>query len=114
MRLSQRLGAPLERPSGGFRNFPSALLPAERRGRRIFGRSCRASARRLWNSSLSRALAASRRGLVFAYGASGSSLFDNCIGRKRDVGGGVLAGLRLLGRIPGRKLKEPTWRFESE
>ena len=25
------------------------------------------------------------------------SLFDNCIGRKRDVGGGVLAGLCCLG-----------------
>jgi hypothetical protein len=43
-----------------------------------------------------------------------SLLFDNCIGRKRDVGGGVLAGLRSLSRILGRELKEPIWRFESE
>src|SRR5271167_4975970 len=99
MRLSQRLGALLERLSGGFRDFPSALLPAERRGRRILGRSCCASVRRLWNSSSSRASAAVRWGLVLAYGASRSSLFDNCIGRKRDVGGGVLAGLWSLGRF---------------
>ena len=32
-------------------------------------------------------------------------LFDKCIGRKRDVGGGVLAGLCLLGWVFGVKLK---------
>ena len=42
IRASPTAWRALERPSGGFRDFPSALLPAERRGRRIFGRSCRA------------------------------------------------------------------------
>ena len=35
----------------------------------------------------------SPQSLVFALWGFGSLLFDNCIGRKRDVGGGVLAGL---------------------
>ena len=30
------------------------------------------------------------------------ALFDNCIGRKRDVGGGVLAGLWRLGWVAAR------------
>ena len=33
--------------------------------------------------------------LGFVLWGLGSLLFDNRIGRKRDVGGGVLAGLRL-------------------
>jgi hypothetical protein len=40
-----------------------------------------------------------------APGLSGSSLFDKFIGRKRDVGGGVLAGLFAFGwiwREPGQ------------
>ena len=39
--------------------------------------------------------------LVLAWGLLASSLFDNCIGRKRDVGGVVLAGLSPLGRVLG-------------
>ena len=35
----------------------------------------------------------------------GSVLFDNRIGRKRDVGGGVLAGPWLSGRLFKRKLE---------
>jgi len=60
-------------------------------------------------------LAADRRKVwSVLVGLLGSLLFDNCIGRKRDVGGGVLAGLRSSGRVLGRELEEPTWRFESE
>ena len=41
----------------------------------------------------------SPRSLVCACGSFGSLLFDNRIGRKRDVGGGVLAGLWSPGRL---------------
>ena len=37
-------------------------------------------------------------------GLCGSSLFDNCIGRKRDVGGVVLAGLWRFGFAFGDEL----------
>ena len=43
------------------------------------------------------ALAAGRLRVWFRLWSFGSLLFDNCIGRKRDVGGGVLAGLWLSG-----------------
>src|ERR1700722_20370938 len=99
MRLSQRRGAFFEAAkSAGYGNFPNALLPAVRRGRRIFGRFRTARKRGstefgpetgLWRRVASR--------FGFCLWSFGSLLFDNCIGRKRDVGGGVLAGLRLSG-----------------
>ena len=38
--------------SAGYGNFPNALLPAERRGRRIFGRFLLRESAVIWNSSL--------------------------------------------------------------
>src|SRR5271165_6244252 len=53
IRVLQRLGGPFRRLSGWFRDLSSLLLPAERRGRRIFGRLDRAKARdvTIWSSS---------------------------------------------------------------
>jgi hypothetical protein len=44
-------------------------------------------------------------GFGFGSWSFGSVLFDNRIGRKRDVGGGVLAGLWSSGRILGASLE---------
>ena len=105
MRLSQRFGALLERLCGGSRDFPSALLPAERRGGgfsvvpvgRKRGEIEIQARSELWRRN------AARFGL--GLWGSGSLLFDNCIGRKRDVGGGVLAGLRSSTRVLGVSLR---------
>ena len=55
----------------------------------------------------------SPRSLVCACGSFGSLLFDNRIGRKRDVGGGVLAGLWSAGRLLSASLGQIR-RLESE
>jgi hypothetical protein len=44
-------------------------------------------------------------GFGFGSWGFGSVLFDNRIGRKRDVGGGVLAGPWLSGRLFKRELR---------
>jgi hypothetical protein len=47
----------------------------------------------MWNSGLGPGFGGgSPQGLAWVRGGFGSVLFDNRIGRKRDVGGGVLAG----------------------
>jgi hypothetical protein len=49
-----------------------------------------------------------RRQVWFALGGLlAPLLFDNCIGRKRDVGGGVLAGLWSLVAFPAQ-----AWEFD--
>ena len=76
----------------GFGNFSSALLPAERRGRRGFVCFLLRVSEAFRNSGSDLALQAVRLGVWFdrPWGI-GFLLFDNCIGRKRDVGGVVLA-----------------------
>jgi hypothetical protein len=97
----QQLGELLSGLSGWFREFSSVLLPAERRGRSSFGCSSSAEARRDVEFELSWASRVERLGIELSLvgmsgpasaGLSLSLLFDNCIGRKRDVGGVVLAG----------------------
>src|ERR1700733_6195941 len=110
MRLSQRRGAFLKRPSqrvtGIFRTRSSLL----RGGGGEFSVVSDCATR---NSGLNWALAAVASRLCFCLWGFGSLLFDNCIGRKRDVGGGVLAGLRLSGGILSASL-EPARGLESE
>src|ERR1700722_17025898 len=55
-----------------------------------------------WNSGLTWLWRRVATELCFCPWGFGSVLFDNCIGRKRDVGGGVLAGLRLSGGIQAK------------
>ena len=100
--------------SGWFRDFSSALLPAERRGRSIFGRLCRAEARPrhgieaqlelCWRIASKSKCALGSKGDRLRPVFFDPLLFDNCIGRKRDVGGGVLAGLWRLGLVFGVSL----------
>jgi hypothetical protein len=91
--------------SEGYGNFPNALLPAERRGRRIFGRFWLRASVVMWNSELGLGFGGeSPRGLAFCFWGFGPLLFDNRIGRKRDVGGGVLAGPWSSGLIVSASL----------
>ena len=105
----------------GFGNFSNTILPAERRGRKK---------RRSFLLRVSEALSNSGSDLSSAGGSPRSRcsrpigqetgvsravlillLFDNCIGRKRDVGGVVLAGaFFLLGFEVWRELALRVWR----
>jgi hypothetical protein len=99
MRLSQRRGALLKQPSrrvtGTFETH-SSLLRGGAGGFSVV--SVTRERGEMWNSDLGWALAADRlRVWLWFVGGLASLLFDNRIGRKRDVGGGVLAGLRSSG-----------------
>src|ERR1700722_708325 len=78
----------------------SSLLRGGGGGFSVVFRLCESAVIR--NSGLNLALAAGRLRALFCPWGFGSVLFDNCIGRKRDVGGGVLAGLRLSGGIQAK------------
>ena len=106
MRLSRRFGELRGGRTGGLRDFSNALLPAERRGRENFRLSPVARERGVKKvSSLGLSFGdGSSPSLVFACWGFGSLLFDNRIGRKRDVGGGVLAGLQVVGLALRREL----------
>jgi hypothetical protein len=99
MRLSQRRGALLKPPSqrvtGIFRTHSSLLRGGGGEFSVVFGP--RASAVDTEFGPELGFSGGSPQSLVFVRWGMGSLLFDNCIGRKRDVGGGVLAGLRLSG-----------------
>ena len=112
MRCRRWLASLLERFKYRFRDFSSALLPAERRGRSFFGRFCFTKAKpdaslQFAPNSKGDKLVRSAQGVGWVNsgakpGRVGPLLFDNCIGRKRDVGGVVLAGLWVLGWVLGR------------
>jgi hypothetical protein len=107
MRLSQRRGALLKPPSqrvtGTFRTHSSLLRGGGGGLSVVFGH---AQAWRYVEFELGLGFGGeSPQGLALVRGGFGSLLFDNRIGRKRDVGGGVLAGLWLSGRLFKRKLR---------
>jgi hypothetical protein len=106
-RLTRRNGFPIsphadgasafERMRGprGFRANSSSSLPSREAGAERFARLPRARRTRLSTMAIRAAHASRGRRRVPRFRPR--PLFDNCIGRKRDVGGGVLAGLCCLG-----------------
>jgi hypothetical protein len=117
MRLSQRFGASSTAEPIGSRDFSKALLPAERRGWRIFGCPRRVQARRFEGFELGLSFGGgSPRSLVFACGASAPCCLTIASEERETWAAGSLRGFgrrvgfqaRAWGQIRGLGSEETT------